>query len=116
GGALTARSGGGKGKTRRAVLTDRAFRFYVIGTTRVVAVHWGKRSFRSRRWGWMVRKTLFLAVMALLCLGLAAPASAGRSGGGGGSHGGGFHGGRGNFHHGSGVHGRGCGWSRGFVG
>lgn len=59
----------------------------------------------------MLRKMLFLSLVAALCLGLAAPAFAGRGGGGGGSHGG-----RGGFHHGSGFHGRGCCWNRGFVG
>src|SRR6266436_1796789 len=43
----------------------------------------------------MLRKMIPVALVALLSLGLAAPASAGR---------------------GSGFHGRGCCWSRGFVG
>src|SRR6266511_1005280 len=56
----------------------------------------------------MLRKMIPLALVALLSLGLAAPASAGR--------GSSFHGGHGSVHHGSGFHGRGCCWSRGFVG
>jgi len=63
----------------------------------------------------MLRKMIPVALVALLSLGLAAPASAGRGSGFHGGHGS-FHGGHGSFHHGSGFHGRGCCWSRGFVG
>jgi hypothetical protein len=63
----------------------------------------------------MLRKMIPLALVALLSLGLAAPASAGRGSGFHGGHGS-FHGGHGSFHHGSGFHGRSCCWNRGFVG